>query len=120
MRSSRTSLRSRANSSRWAVVSPVRPFVRSARACSTQLRSDDSVNPRSRAAAATVLISSRTSRTAPALSSSVKSAASAVRCAPPSWPSYSSFERCPENGSLTVRTIRQEALKFRKPAFSQH
>ena len=35
MRSSRTSLRSRANSSRSAVVRPVLPFVRSARASST-------------------------------------------------------------------------------------
>ena len=72
MRNSRTSLRSRASSSRSAVVRPVLPFVRSARACATQLRSDDSVTPRSRAADATVLPSSRTSHTAPVLSSSVK------------------------------------------------
>ena len=68
MRSSRTSLRSRASSSRSAVVRPVLPFVRSARACSTQLRSDDSVKPRSGAADATVLPSSRTSLTAPSCS----------------------------------------------------
>ncbi len=72
MRSSRTSFRSRASSSRSSVVSPVLPFVRSARACSTQLRKDDSVSPRSRAAAATVFPCSSTSRTAPALKSSVK------------------------------------------------
>ena len=38
VRSSRVSLRSRANSSRSAVVSPVRPFVRSARARVTHTR----------------------------------------------------------------------------------
>jgi hypothetical protein len=65
-------LRRRANSSRSAVVRPVLPLVRSARACSTQLRSDDSVRPRSRAAAATLWPSSRTRRMAPALKSSVK------------------------------------------------
>ena len=48
----RNSFRSRVSSSRSAVVRPVLPFVRSARACSTQLRSDDSVKPRSRGAAA--------------------------------------------------------------------
>src|SRR5579864_2612632 len=68
----RNSFRSRASSSRSAVVRPVLPCVRSARACSTQFRSDDSVKPKSRAAAATVLPSSRTSRTAPVLYSSVK------------------------------------------------
>ena len=65
-------LRRRANSSRSAVVIPVFPLVRSARACSTQLRSEDSVRPRSRAAAATLWPSSSTSRMALALKSSVK------------------------------------------------
>ena len=67
MRNSRLSLRKAASSVRSSVVSPVLPLVRSARACSTQLRSDDSVNPKSRAAAATVFPSSRTRRTAPVL-----------------------------------------------------
>src|SRR5436305_13537947 len=67
MRNSRLSLRSCVSSARSSVVRPVRPLVRSARACSTQLRNDDSVSPRSRAAAATVLPSSRTSLTAPIL-----------------------------------------------------
>ena len=62
MLNSRLSLRKAASSVRSSVVSPVLPLVRSARACSTQLRSDDSVNPKSRAAAATVLPSSRTRR----------------------------------------------------------
>jgi hypothetical protein len=64
MRNSLLSLRRLANSARSSVVNPVRPLVRSARACSTQLRSDDSISPRSRAAAATVLPSSRSSLTA--------------------------------------------------------
>ena len=51
IRSSRISLRSRASSSRSAVVRPVLPFVRSARACSTHFRSADSVRSRSRATA---------------------------------------------------------------------
>src|SRR5215207_6748750 len=70
--STRFSFRKRASSSRSAVVSPVFPWVRSARACSTQLRNADSVSPRSRAAAATVWPSSSTSRTALALNASVK------------------------------------------------
>ena len=41
MRNSRLSLRKAASSVRSSVVSPVLPLVRSARACSTQLRSDD-------------------------------------------------------------------------------
>jgi hypothetical protein len=71
VRSSRFSFRNRDSSSRSAVVRPVRPS-RSVRACSTQLRNDDSVSPRSRAAAATVFPSSSTSRTALVLKSSVK------------------------------------------------
>ena len=47
LRSSRFSLRRRASSSRSAVVRPVQPCVRSARAWSTHLRSADSVRPRS-------------------------------------------------------------------------
>src|ERR1700736_1030932 len=69
----RFSLRSRASSSRSAVVSaPGLPLPRSARVCSTHLRNDDSVKSRSRAAAPTVFPSSSTSRTAPALNSSLK------------------------------------------------
>ena len=64
VRSSRFSLRSRASSSCSAVVSPVRPFVRSARACSTYDRSADGVRSRSRVTMAMVLPSSSTSRTA--------------------------------------------------------
>ena len=60
------------NISRAAAVSPVFPLVRSARACATQLRRNDSVNPKSRAPAATVLASSRTRRTAPVLYASAK------------------------------------------------
>ena len=41
----RFSLRSRASSSRSAVVRPVRPFLRSALACRTQLTSEDGVDP---------------------------------------------------------------------------
>ena len=54
-----------------AVVNPVRPFVRSARARSTQLRKADSVRSSSRATWPAVLPSSSTSRTAPARNSSV-------------------------------------------------
>src|SRR5712692_4158950 len=67
----RNSFRSRASSSRSAVVRPVLPCVRSARARSTQLRSADSVKPKSRATAPIVLPSSSTSRTAPAMNSSL-------------------------------------------------
>ena len=70
--SSRFSLRSRASSSRSTVVSPVLPWVRSARARSTHVRSADSVRSRSRATCRMVLPSSSTSRTAPTLNSSVK------------------------------------------------
>src|SRR6202158_6346687 len=69
----RFSLRSRASSSRSAVVNaPGLPLPRSTRVCSTHLRNDDSVKSRSRAAAPTVFPSSSTSRTAPALNSSLK------------------------------------------------
>src|SRR4029453_7253339 len=72
-RSSRTSFRKRPSSSRSLLVrTPGLPLPRSVRACSTQLRSDDSVRSRSRAAAPTDLPSSKTKRTAPALNSSVK------------------------------------------------
>src|SRR5204863_3411633 len=59
----RFSLRSRASSSRSAVVRPVRPFVRSAWACRTQLASEDGVRSKSRETAPIVLPSSNTSRT---------------------------------------------------------
>jgi hypothetical protein len=73
MRSSRTSLRKCPSSSRSLLVrTPGLPLPRAARACSTQLRSDDSVRSRSRAAAPTDLPSSKTKRTALALNSSVK------------------------------------------------
>src|SRR5713226_3385768 len=69
----RFSLRSRASSSRSAVVNaPDLPLPRSTRVCSTHLRNDDSVKSRSRASAPTVFPSSSTSRTAPALNSSLK------------------------------------------------
>jgi hypothetical protein len=69
----RFSFRSRLSSSRSAVVrAPGLPRPVSARACSTQFRSDDSVRSRSQAVAGTVLPSSSTSRTAPALNSSLK------------------------------------------------
>src|SRR5258708_374471 len=67
----RFSLRSRASSSRSAVVRPLLPFVRSACACRTQFASDDGVRSRSRETAPIVLPSSNTSRTAPAMNSSV-------------------------------------------------
>src|SRR5882762_3346566 len=69
-RSWRLSFRSRASSSRSAVVNPVRPCERSARARVTHARSAVSVKSRSRATAPTLLPSSRTSRTAWALKSS--------------------------------------------------
>src|SRR5882762_8405151 len=69
-RSWRLSFRSRASSSRSAVVNPVRPCERSARARVTHSRSAVSVKSRSRATAPTLLPSSRTSRTAWALKSS--------------------------------------------------
>ena len=56
---------------RSSVVRPVRPFVRSACASRTQLASDDGVRSNSRAVAPIVLPSSNTSRTAPALNSSL-------------------------------------------------
>src|SRR5476649_150586 len=71
MRNSRLSLRSAASSARSSVVSPVRHLVRSACAYRTQLPSDDGVRSNSRATAPIVLPSSNTSRTAPALNSSV-------------------------------------------------
>ena len=49
VRSTRISFRNRRSSSRSSVVSPVRPFVRSARARSTQVRKADSVRSSSRA-----------------------------------------------------------------------
>ena len=67
----RFSLRSRASSSRSAVVRPVRPPLRSARARSTHGRKADSVRSNSRATAPTVFPSSNTSRTAPARNSSL-------------------------------------------------
>jgi hypothetical protein len=67
----RSALRSRTNSSRSAVVNPVRPFERSACARLTHSRNAVSVRSRSRAAALTVLPSSSTRRTALALNSSV-------------------------------------------------
>ena len=70
--SSRTCLRSFASSSRSSLVRPVWPLLRSARARSTQTRSAEAVRSRSRATPQTVLPSSSTSRTAPALNSSVK------------------------------------------------
>ena len=54
-----------------AVVRPVLPFVRSARACFTHVARADGVRSNSRATAPTVLPSSITSRTAPVLNSSV-------------------------------------------------
>ena len=67
----RFSLCSRASSSRSAVVRPVRPPLRSARARSTHGRKADSVRSNSRATAPTVFPSSNTSRTAPARNSSL-------------------------------------------------
>src|SRR3954463_4878789 len=67
----RSALRSRTNSSRSAVVRPVRPFERSACSRLTHSRNAVSVKSRSRAAALTVLPSSSTRRTALALNSSV-------------------------------------------------
>jgi hypothetical protein len=66
----RFSFRRQASSSRYAVVRPVRPCVRSARAWSTHLRSDDSVRSRSRLTREIDWLSTRTSRTAWALKSS--------------------------------------------------
>src|SRR5262249_49567516 len=71
VRSSRFSLRSRASSSRSTVVRPVRPCVRSARARLTHSRTAVSVRSMSRATPPTLLPSSRTRRTTPALNSSV-------------------------------------------------
>src|SRR5688572_14757352 len=68
----RFSLRRRASSSRSAVVSPVRPFERSARACLIHWVSGDGTRSSSRATAVTPLPSSRTKRTACCLNSSVK------------------------------------------------
>jgi hypothetical protein len=70
MRSSRFSFRSRVSSSRSSFISPLLPFVRSARACWTQRPSAEAVRSSSRATAPTVLPSSRTKRTAPSLNSS--------------------------------------------------
>lgn len=67
----RFSLRNRASPSRSAVVSPVLPPVRSARACSTHSRNADGVRSSSRATAPTVLPSSSTNRTAWARNSSL-------------------------------------------------
>src|SRR4030095_5553846 len=61
MRSSRTSFRKRPSSSRSLLVRmPGLPLPRSARACSTQFRSDDSVRSRSRGAAPTGVPSATT------------------------------------------------------------
>jgi hypothetical protein len=68
----RFSLRSRASSSRSAVVRPVRPFERSACACLTHWPSADGTKSSSRATPVTLLPSSRTKRTACCLNSSVK------------------------------------------------
>ena len=96
VRNSRFSFRSRANSSRSAVVRPVRPCVRSAQARLTHSRSAVSVRSRSRAAAPTVLPPSSTKPTALALNSSVnwRRDGGSV-CRPSVWTSYSPLERCP-------------------------
>jgi hypothetical protein len=70
MRSSRLSFRNCASSARSSIVRPVRPFVRSARACQTQLANENGVRSSSRATAPIVLPSSNISRTAPARNSS--------------------------------------------------
>ncbi len=61
MRSSRVSLRSRANSSRSSFISPLLPCVRSARAWVTHCARAEAVRSSSRATAPIVLPSSRTS-----------------------------------------------------------
>ena len=72
MRNSRFSFRSRAHSSRSAVVSPRdRPLLRAVVARSIQVRNAATVRSRSRATRVTVLPSSNTRRTTPALNSSV-------------------------------------------------
>ena len=67
----RFSLRNRASSSRSAVVSPVLPRLRSARAWLTHVANEDGVRSSSRATAPTDFPSSHTSRTAPVRNSSV-------------------------------------------------
>src|SRR6266498_1779417 len=67
----RSALRSRTSSSRSAVVRPVRPFERSARACLTHWPRADATRSSSRATAVTLLPSSSTRRTACCLNSSV-------------------------------------------------
>jgi len=95
----RFSRRSRASSSRSAVVRPVFPLVRSARARFTHSRSAVSVRSRSRATLPTLLPSSSTSRTAWALKSSSNRRArpGAWVCLPSVWTSYPPQERCPRN-----------------------
>src|SRR5205823_1284360 len=67
----RSALRRRVSSSRSAVVSPVRPFERSACARLTHWPSAEATRSSSRATAVTLLPSSRTKRTACCLNSSV-------------------------------------------------
>src|SRR6266540_1371526 len=67
----RSALRSRTSSLRSAVVRPVRPFERSARACLTHWPRADATRSSSRATAVTLLPSSSTRRTACCLNSSV-------------------------------------------------
>ena len=64
-------IRRRATTAPSSVVSPVLPLVRSARACFTHCARADGVRSSSRATAPTVLPSSKTSRTAPILNSSL-------------------------------------------------
>src|ERR1700730_4855647 len=68
----RFSLRSRASSSRSAVVKPVLPSLRSASACCTHSRTAEGTKSSSRATALTDFPSSNTNRTVWALNSSLK------------------------------------------------
>ena len=103
----RFSLRSRASSSRSAVVRPVRPPLRSARARSTHCRKADSVRSNSRATAPTVFPSSNTSRTAPARNSSLNAGVTADVWLLPFGTSYPPFGTCPRDRIKPTVAMRE-------------
>ena len=102
----RFSLRSRASSSRSAVVRPVLPFVRSARARLTQSpQRRVSVRSRSRATAPTrlALVEDQAHRAGLELISELPARPALGACLPSVWTSYPPFGRCPRNRIKPIR-----------------
>ena len=113
----RFSLRSRASSSRSAVVRPVFPLVRSACALLDPLPQRRLGQIEIARDAATLLPSSSTSRTACCLEVVIESPTRpAASCRLPSWTSYPPFGRCPRN---RIKSKRSRSPSRRKPIRSR-